>query len=429
MASNAETDTRHHNVPCPFCGLLCDDLGVDLAGGSVEVRTGGCSRGAEGFRKAAQASRRFTNPTIAGEPASLEAATAEAAGILARSRFPLFAGLGTEGHGIRAALQLADRLGGAVDHLRAGPLLNQVRALQDNGGITTTLSELRNRADLVVLLGTPLHDRVPRLYERFIRPEEGLLPDRLARRRVVALGQPEAPAARRAIDETLSCPREGLGEGVAALRALVNGHALQSREVAGIDREALGRLADRLRRADYAVVAWDAEAASPPNGDLLVDAVFALIRDLNRTTRCAGLPLGGGDGDSTALQASTWQTGFPLRVRFRGGQPEFTPKGSTEGLLARGEADSLVWISAFDDGAAPPATDVPTVALARGSMAFDKPPAVAIPVGTPGVDHGGPLFRCDGSVSLPLRALLPGRVPSVAEVLGRIGARLAAGEG
>ena len=430
MAGNEGNATRQRNVPCPFCGLLCDDLEVELTGEGIEVRSGGCYRGAEGFRKAAEASARFRTPTIAGEAASLDQAVGEAARLLDGSRFPLVAGLGAEGNGIRAAIQLADRLGGAIDHLHAGSLLSHVRALQDNGGITTTLSELHNRADLVVLLGTPLLDQAPRFYERFVRPREGLFPERLARRQVVAVGQPEDPAGRWAIDETLNCPPEGMGEVVAALRARVNGHPLQAREVAGIDCEHLARLGNRLRQADYAVVAWNAEAPSPGHGDLVVDTIHSLIRDLNHTTRCAGIPLGGGAGATTALQATTWQTGFPLRLRFRGGQPEFTPrKGAAEGMLARGEPDALVWISAFSEEAAPPATDVPTVALARGSMPFEKPPAVAIPVGTPGVDHGGPLFRCDGSVSLPLRALLPGRVPSVGEVLGRIGARLAAGEG
>ena len=51
--------------------------------------------------------------------------------------------------------------------------------------------------------------------------------------------------------------------------------------------------------------------------------------------------------------------------------------------------------------------------------------AVAIPVGTPGLDHAGSVYRMDGVVSLPLRALRDTGLPSVAQALARI--RAAAG--
>jgi formylmethanofuran dehydrogenase subunit B len=45
---------------------------------------------------------------------------------------------------------------------------------------------------------------------------------------------------------------------------------------------------------------------------------------------------------------------------------------------------------------------------------------VFIPVSTPGIGSAGHLFRTDGSVLMPLRALRDDGLPTVAEVLRRL---------
>ena len=65
---------------------------------------------------------------------------------------------------------------------------------------------------------------------------------------------------------------------------------------------------------------------------------------------------------------------------------------------------------------APPAS-VPTIALARPGTAFATPPAVLIPIGTPGLDHAGHVLRGDAIVALRLDKLRDSGLPSVAEVV------------
>ena len=43
--------------------------------------------------------------------------------------------------------------------------------------------------------------------------------------------------------------------------------------------------------------------------------------------------------------------------------------------------------------------------LAAAPLRFERQPEVHIPVGTPGIDHAGEIFRTDGVVALPLAAL------------------------
>ena len=71
----------------------------------------------------------------------------------------------------------------------------------------------------------------------------------------------------------------------------------------------------------------------------------------------------------------------------------------------------------------------PTVLLARpdAAAAATRGAEVVIPIGTPGLDHPGAVFRTDGVVSLPVRQLRDAGLPSAARVLRLIGRELAAG--
>jgi formylmethanofuran dehydrogenase subunit B len=205
------------------------------------------------------------------------------------------------------------------------------------------------------------------------------------------------------------------------LRALVAGRALQASEAAGAPIALWRELADRMLAARYGVLAWAAADLDLPHGELAVLALCELVRDLNRTTRFSGLPLGGSDGDVTADAVHLWQTGFGSRTGYGRGYPEYDPYHlSSARLLARGEADVLVWVSAFDAARVPPSSIAPTVVLGRAGMTFEREPAVFIPVGTPGVDHAGHVFRTDRVVTLPLRRLRPSTLPSVAEAVADI---------
>jgi formylmethanofuran dehydrogenase subunit B len=55
--------------------------------------------------------------------------------------------------------------------------------------------------------------------------------------------------------------------------------------------------------------------------------------------------------------------------------------------------------------------------LARPGFLPARSVDVLIPVGTPGLDHAGSVYRTDGVVSLPVRALRDTALPSAAQVL------------
>jgi formylmethanofuran dehydrogenase subunit B len=191
-----------------------------------------------------------------------------------------------------------------------------------------------------------------------------------------------------------------------------------------VPAEALQELAGRLRSARYPVVVWAAGEVAGGHPDLLVGALAGLLREVNARTRCAGLPLAGPDNAVGCNQVCAWQTGVPLRTSLAAGAPDHDPvRWSTEALLASGAVDCLVWIASLREQRVP-STPVPTVALLRPGLPAAPEAEVTIPVGAPGLDHGGSAYRTDSVVAVPLAALRDPVAPSVASVLADVGERL-----
>jgi len=149
------------------------------------------------------------------------------------------------------------------------------------------------------------------------------------------------------------------------------------------------------------------------------------VKDLSPTVRFAGLTLGGAEGATTAASVATWHSGYPLRVSYATGAPEWDPyRYSIARMLAEGEGDLLVWISSYSPELVPPTIKVPAIMLGTPGIKTPKSTQVFIPIGTPGVDHAGRLIRVDSVVSLPLKDLGRAELPSAAAVVSAIEAAL-----
>jgi formylmethanofuran dehydrogenase subunit B len=424
MAAPPKLSEPISGVTCPFCGLLCDDLVVTDAAGTLAVRPNGCGLASAGFEGTGMAGP--DAPRIGGRPATLPEAAAQAARLLRDARQPLIAGLATDVAGARAAGRLADRCGAVLDHMNSAAAMRNLLVLQDSGWIATTLSEIRNRADLLLVAGGDVVSRFPRFFERCLDRRETLFEwDHQCEVFFVGQGPPAGISLPGPAPTVLTCDVQRLGEAFGLLRALLAGQPVTAASAAGLPLARWIELVERMKRARYGVVTWAAADFDFPHAELTIQSLCELVKDLNRDTRFSGLPLGGSDGDLTSDSVHLWQTGFGGRTSFGQGVPRYDPYHlSAARLLDSGEADLLLWISSFNPSRTPPPTAVPTIVLGRSGMTFDREPAVYIPVGTPGIDHAGHLFRTDRVVVLPLRQLRASGLPSVADVIGTIEAAL-----
>ncbi|MGB4865743.1 MAG: formylmethanofuran dehydrogenase, partial [Hyphomicrobium sp.] len=404
---------------------MCDDLTISRGPGGLKVLKNGCPKAAAGFERTLP----DATPQIAGKPATLAEAVAAAARMVKASRLPIFGGLGTDVGGTRAAMAIADEIGGVVDHALSEAQYRNFRVLQSSGWVTTTLTEARNRADLFIMLGSDIHQMHPRFFERVVCNERSMFWDNPPKRTVVFLGEglDQSGAVGNRIGEVVSIPAkaERLGEIMVAMRAMAKGIDIPGDTIGGLPRAQVENLLERCKSATYGVIVWAPPSLNFPDADLTVQAACEFIKDINLTSRFAGLSLGGNEGAVTAGAVCAWQSGFPLRVSFASGKPDYdVERYATDSLLANKESDLLVWVAAYTTTLSPPDTDVPTIVLGTPGLKLARPPAVFIPIGTPGVDHDGLIVRCDNVVSLPLQNLGRSSLPSAADVLAQIQAAL-----
>jgi formylmethanofuran dehydrogenase subunit B len=358
--------------------------------------------------------------SIDGARASLDEAAAAAAQLLARSRQPLIAGLGADIDGARAAIALAERVGGVIEHTHSAGLLRDLDCLRETGIMLTTPGEARVRADVVLLVGDGLTEAWPQLNERLLAPQarpEGAD----VKRRIVWLA-PRADAVIPGFDGDIEMFAAGLGAtlaaNLAALRAWVKGRPVAQTKNALL---ALDALAGVVKGARFGVAVWTAENL----GALEIEMLHGLVRDLNETTRFSTLPLAAPDNGAGVLATCGWATGFPMRTGFGASVPIHDPwRFDAERLVASGETDCVLWISAL--GAAPPAwrSTLNFIALCERTSQFAEQPNVRITVGRPGVDHDAVMHSPDTGTLIATTASARSRSPSVAEALERIGARL-----
>jgi formylmethanofuran dehydrogenase subunit B len=364
--------------------------------------------------------------SVGGEPASLDDAARAAARLLARSAQPLIAGLGADIAGARAAIALAMRAGGVIEHMHSAALMRDLDSLRETGIMLTTPLEARARADVVMLVGDGFIEAWPALNERLLEPKakaEGVD----VKRRIIWLA-PAIGARIRGFEGDIQIWAAGRGAtlavNLAALRARLKGRPVANRGIvrSGLPVSTLDSIATAIKGARFGVAVWTAASLSA----LEIEMLHGLVRELNETTRFSTLPLAAPDNGAGVLAACGWMTGFPMRTGFGAGAPVHDPwRFDAERLVASGESDCVLWVSSF--GAAPPAWlgSAKVIALCERTAEFAKAPEVRIAIGRPGVDHDAVMHSSEVGTLVGAAASSPSAAPSAAETLGRISACLA----
>ncbi|MBN3767333.1 formylmethanofuran dehydrogenase [Burkholderia sp. Ac-20365] len=424
---------------CPFCPLLCDDIDAHLAANqTLAAPATRCTRLADALTRY-DASDNVCSPSVDGSPVPLDTALDEAVDVLVQARRSLFGGCATDIAGARALYTLAAGCGAILDSVHGDAISAATLALQDRGAFFTTLSEVRSRADLLVVFACEPSALHPRFYERI--PSGNSMA-----REIRFVCCDTDPAATEAVNtHTASLLIDTSPHDVLALWSAITegGRNAESLEDGAGIATALTALTARIAEARYTVFVIEPAALPQPHAALLIEALHRIVKSINRTNRAGVLTLGGADGALSMNQTVTWLSGFPLRTRVS--KPDRLPgtppldydpyRYRTERLLAAGEADALLWTASFDPHPLPVELAATTPVIVLGTPALGSAIAaqqtrsaktVFIPVATPGIDSDGHLFRVDTSVVVPLQAARHVALPSVASIATRLADKLVA---
>ncbi len=367
----------YDNVTCPFCGLLCDDLQVTRTGSTLKVNNG-CPRAVAGFQRPLPPAK----PLVRDREVSFEEAVQAAAELIRAAKLPLYGGMASDVSGARAVLSIADRTCGVLDHALSEGQYRNFRVVQTSGWIMSTLTEVRNRADLILIVGTDVHKLHGRFFDRIVTNPHTMFEGVADKRTVVFIGEglDTSAATGPRIEEVITLPvaKDRIPEVLAAISARVRGFAVPPPEAPEAPPAKRGGLFSSLmpaapsrprrrrtrspasssrtsmpsprmcKKAKYGVMVWAPPALSMPQADLTVHLMTEVVRELNLHTRFAGLSLGGNEGAPSAASTCTWQTGFPLRVSYANGTPEYDSYRYNIGrMLTDGEGDLLLWVASI----------------------------------------------------------------------------------
>jgi formylmethanofuran dehydrogenase subunit B len=346
---------------------------------------------------------------VDGNTVTVQEATAEAARLLAQSRFPLVAGLGTDVAGARAAIALAQRVGAAIDHMNADALLKDLDVMRDTGMMLTTPNEARVRADTVLLVGPGLAAVWPDLSPRLLRQPTAPEADG-GRRRVMWICAGREVADDATVKMIGGDPAD-LPAVLAALRARLARRPIGAAPLPG---ETLDALAADLAAARFGVAVWSAQQLDV----LAIEMLCGIVKDLNGKTRFTGLPLSAGDNGEGIVQVCGWLTGFPMRTGFGRFAAEHDPwRFDARRMVEAGEIDCALWISAYRAAVPEWSGAVPIIALTDQHTRWRVPPRVHIAVGRPGLDHDAVEHWAATGTLAPMTATKPSQTPSVARAI------------
>ena len=158
--------------PCSGCSLLCDDIIIKSDGLFIDKVIGACLKGKERFDQVS-AQNRITSPMIRKNNelinASWEEALAKTVEIIKNSSAPLLYGFSNVTcEAQRAGMDLAREINGFIDSnasICQGKILNKAKSQGIN---ITTITEIINKVDLIILWGANPAETIPRLLNKVL---------------------------------------------------------------------------------------------------------------------------------------------------------------------------------------------------------------------------------------------------------------------
>ena len=400
------------NFTCPFCSLLCDDVQLKIKQNKLKPINSGCSLLLSSLKK--NINEQFSR--INGKKTNISEAIKKLSLLINESKSTLFAGMGTDIKGTRAALDIIDKYKCIVDHFSSGSYVKTLKSLQETGGFFLTLSELKNRSDTIIVIQST-GEEVPRLFEKYLFPKNTI--NNIKKRKIIFIGSksPKFLQKKKKIInfEFIKLESVNLLNFISSIRKFINFKSLKTK-----DKKILNLL-NILKKTKYGSILWSASELQEDISDIIINEINLLIQDLNKFTRFSGLSLSGSEHILTVNEVLLWQTGFPIRTSFANGFPMHDiNRFSTIKLLNNKEIDLAIWINSFSEKRIIINKKIKNVLIGIPSHPQKNNVDIFIPVGTPGLDHNSHLLRIDKVVTMPLKKIRNLSLPSVEEVLKKV---------
>ena len=415
------------DVLCPFCGCLCDDIKVEVEGGRVVGVKRACRLGSSKIL----GHERIGAPMVRRDGKLFETtyddAYDRAARILKGAKRPLLYGwCSTVCETAKKGILLAEEVGGVIDSTATVCHSPSIIKIKKKKLSSSTLGQVKNRADLIVFWGANPAEAHPRHTMRYSSNSKGMFtPEGRGGRKVIVVDVRKTRTAKNADKFILIRPGTDY-EVISALRMIVKGKGdLIPETVAGVDKADLEEAAGMMKAAKFGSILFGLGMTHSRGRYKNVDNALSLVADLNGFTKFVVMAMRGHYNVAGFGQVCAWETGYPMAVDLSRGAPYFNP-GETAAcdLLGRRETDAMMVVAADPASNFPRATveamaEIPVIQVDP----FPNPTTfladVVIPTAVCGIEAEGTAYRMDG-LSLRMKKVVDSGLPTDEEVVENI---------
>jgi len=414
--------TSHNKIidlVCPFCSLHCDDVKVSTDGKTFKIhdKNLACAKKIErnNIRK-----NSLIFPTINGKASTLSNAITQIKKNLSTHQELLILNHGVDLSGLRAILGLASQYGGIIDHINSEALFLNLNLLQRSGYMATSLTEIKNRADVIVIFGNKILEKSPRLLEKVLQTQNSLCTD-TRKKEIILVGS----FSSKIINDIKKSSRVtnikiNLDMIPSFLDLLADDE--KYKKVNGLSEDDLVKIKKIISNAKYLVAVWtNSDFALTSNPEMIINSISKYIIAYNQDKRGACSPIAGSLGDVTSSQAIAWMTGFASRIKFIGNTFKHDRVSyNNKVLIDNQNVDTIIHISTLTSDKIKLDKRYFNIVLGHPNSSFSSVPDIFIPVGTPGIDCDGIMFRTDNVVSVALKKIREIKLPSTEDIINRL---------
>ena len=405
-------------IVCPFCSLLCDDVTVSLDNNRFEVKNKNlslCKKKIEFFNL--DKNNRLT-PTINNKTSSLRETISTTEKILKKSGDITIINHGVDMAGVRSMLRLASRYDCTIDHVNSKYLYNNIGLVQRTGYMATSLTEVKNRADVIMIFGNDIFKKSPRLVER-ISSGKSSLGFFKGKRKIILVGNFDANATKvaRKIGSVVNLKTD-----IDMIPKILSQLMQRNDNSTFKLSKSLREIHNIINKSTYLVASWSASDFNKSlNSERIINSISDFIVERNINYRAACFPIAGNLGDSTSSQVCTWMTGFPSRIKSYGNTFKHDRYLCDSELIQNNKTtDTVIHFSTLSDQKIQLNKSLKNIVLGHPKSKLSCIPDVFIPVGVPGIDYEGIMFRTDNVVSLPLKKIRDVALPTIDDIVREI---------
>ena len=414
--------TSHNKIidlVCPFCSLHCDDVKVSTDGKTFKIHDENFTC-AKKIEKNNICKNSLIFPTINGKASTLSNAITQIKKNLSTHQELLILNHGVELSGLRAILSLASQYGSIIDHVNSETLFQNLNLLQRSGYMATSLTEIKNRADVIVIFGNKIFEKSPRLLEKVLQTQNSLCTD-TRKKEIILVGS----FSSKIINDIKKSSR--------VINIKINLDMIPSfldlladdekyKKINGLSGNDLVKIKKIISNAKYLVAVWtNSDFALTSNPEMIINSISKYIIAYNKNKRGACSPIAGSLGDVTSSQAIAWMTGFASRVKFIGTTFKHDRVSyNNKVLIDNQNVDTIIHISTLTSDKIKLDKRCFNIVLGHPNSSFSSVPDIFIPVGTPGIDYDGIMFRTDNVVSVALKKIREIKLPSTEDIINRL---------